>query len=336
MLKPVIQPYFHPTTVVMVDDNERFLDNFSLQLDEKLACVFYSSAVECLAMLNGRAKRTPLDQRCFSYYQQPSNTASNRVIRLDLTLIEQEISNPERFRDISVVVVDYDMPEMTGLEFCQRIRNHRIKKILLTGVADEKIAVEAFNAGIIDHFMMKSDPQITMRINKTINDLQRRYFSEISSLIQSTLALEAPDFLYDADFIRYFFDLVDRHHVAEYYYVEDPTGFLMVSETGQLWRLVVYSETGLQRTLFNLRGLKPPAALMKRISSGKAVPWLWASPDEFDEDEDFFWDDYVHTATRVSGDQTWFCALVESPPADIEYDSETSSYMAYLEELDKQ
>ncbi|MCK0537434.1 response regulator [Alcanivorax quisquiliarum] len=334
MLKPFIQPYYHPTTVVMVDDNQRFLENFSLQLDETLACMFFSSAKECLTMLNGRAKRTPLDQRCFSYYQQPTN--SDRVIRLDLTLIEQEISNPERFRDVSVVVVDYDMPEMTGLEFCQRVRNHRVKKILLTGVADEKVAVEAFNAGIIDHFMMKSDPQITTRINRTIADLQRRYFSEISSLIQSTLALEAPDFLYDSEFIRYFFELVDARNIAEYYYVEDPSGFLMVSETGQLRRLVVYSEADLQRTLFNLRLMNPPATIMKQISSGKAVPWLWAAPDEFDEDEDFYWSDYVHAAHRVVGEDTWFCALVDSPPADIEYDSETSSYMAYLTELDKQ
>lgn len=334
MFSPSIQPYFHPTTIIMVDDNQRFLDNFSLQLDEKLACRFYSSAKECLAFLSEQRSRIPLDRRCFSYYQQPRDSMQNRVIRFDLTLIEQEISNPERFHDISVVVVDYDMPEMTGLEFCERIRNHRIKKILLTGVADEKVAVEAFNAGIIDHFMMKSDPQITPRINKAIRDLQKRYFSEVSSLIQSTLALEAPDFLYDQNFITFFFDIVRKNKVVEYYYVEDPHGFLMVSEQGKLWRLIVQSDADLERAIFRIKALSPPQWVMRGISTRKLAPWLWATPDDFDHGEIFPWEEYMHKTTQVTGSETWHCALVDSPPVDIEYDVSTSSYAAYLESLD--
>ena len=334
-MQKTIQPYFHPTTVIMLDDNQRFLDNFSLQLDESLACQFFSSPGQCLTQLNSRAQRTPLDQRCFTYYQQPSRASSDRVIRLDLTLIEQEISNPDRFCDVSVVVVDYDMPEMTGLEFCQKIRNKRIKKILLTGVADEKIAVQAFNDGIIDKFMMKSDPQITQRINQTIQDLQRRYFSEVSAMIQSTLALESPEFLYDEGFIGYFFNLVQRLRIAEYYYVEDPDGFLLVSDTGHLSRLIVHGDRELQGSLFSLKRHRAPAHIIKRVASGKALPWLWSTPDDYDEDDEFVWAEHIHEAERIDGDMSWFCALVENPPADIEYDSGTSSYLAYLESLEK-
>lgn len=335
MIKPAIQPYFHPTTIVMVDDNQRFLDNFSLQLDEALACRFYSSPRECLDILNSRDQRTPLDQRCFSYYQQPSRENPDRVIRLDLTLIEQEISNPDRFRDVSVVIVDYDMPEMTGLEFCQALRNHRIKKVLLTGVADEKIAVEAFNAGIIDQFMMKSDPNITQRINRTIHDLQKRYFSEVSALLQSTLALEQPEYLQDSAFSAYFFDLLARKRIAEYYYVEDPNGFLLVSDAGHLSRLIIQNEQDIQRGLFPLKHHGMPARLLQKVSSGKALAWLWATPDDYDDDEVFVWEEHIHAATPVRGTHTtWYCALVDNPPADIEYDSATSSYLSYLESLD--
>lgn len=331
-----IQPYFHPTTIVMLDDNQRFLENFNLYLDEKLACRFFSSANDCLNFFLDQRKRIPLDRRCFSYYRQPQGgLPKNRVIRFDLTLIEQEISNADRFHDISVVIVDYDMPEMTGLEFCRRLKNPRIKKILLTGVADEKIAVEAFNAGIIDHFIMKSDPNITSRINKVIQDLQKRYFSEMSSLIQSTLDLESPDFLYDEDFIAFFFDIVKKNKVAEYYYVEDPQGFLMVSEQGKLWRLIVQTNRDLESAAFHIKTLAPPEWVMRGIASRKLAPWLWATPDEFDESEDFQWEDFMHKTRQVKGQETWHCALVESPPVDIEYDVSTSSYSAYLEYLDK-
>ncbi|MBA3980247.1 MAG: hypothetical protein C0462_06540 [Alcanivorax sp.] len=336
MISKQIQPYFHPTTIVMLDDNQRFLENFSLQLDESLACLFYSSPMQCLQMIKRRSPRITLDQRCFSYYTRPSPGQADRVIRLDLTLIEQEISNPERFRDISVVVVDYDMPEMNGVQFCEQLRGTRIKKILLTGVADEKIAVRAFNEGIIDQFMLKNDPHITQRINSTIQDLQHRYFQEVSMMIQNTLALEPPDFIYDSAFIDYFFKLTAAHNIVEYYYVEDPHGFLLVGMHGHLFRLVIHNEEDLERSLFTLKRHKAPSRISRRVAQGKLLPWLWATPDDYGDDEEFPWEEHVHEAVRIDGVQTWYCALVDSPPADIEYDSATSSYINYLENLDEE
>ena len=183
--------------------------------------------------------------------------------------------------------------------------------------------------------MMKSDPQITQRINQTIQDLQRRYFSEVSAMIQSTLALESPEFLYDEGFIGYFFNLVQRLRIAEYYYVEDPDGFLLVSDTGHLSRLIVHGDRELQGSLFSLKRHRAPAHIIKRVASGKALPWLWSTPDDYDEDDEFVWAEHIHEAERIDGDMSWFCALVENPPADIEYDSGTSSYLAYLESLEK-
>ncbi|MEY1661091.1 response regulator [Isoalcanivorax beigongshangi] len=335
MSSPRIQPYFHPTTVLMVDDNQRFLDNFSLLLDERLACRFFTSASEALQLINAQARATTLDQRCCRYLRQQEAAAGERTLRLDLTLIEREISNTQRFADISVVVVDYDMPEMNGLAFCQQLKHPRVKKVLLTGVADEKLAVDAFNAGTIHHFLTKQDPDLTGKLNRTLEGLQQRYFSDVSTLLQTTLALDPPDFLHDSRFIDYFHRLLRQHDIVEYYYVEDPDGFLLVSTDGQLQRLLVSSEQSLQRALFSLRSLAPPTDVLKQLSGGKALPWLWATPEEFG-DEHFDWREFVHPATRVAGEQeTWLCALVDSPPADIEYDWQTSSYRAYLDSLDQ-
>lgn len=334
MIKPPILPYYYPTTIVLVDDNQRFLDNFTLHLDESLAWRCFSSANEALEHINQQAARVHLDQRCFFWYRESSAQEDN-VLRLDLTLIEREISDPSRFKDISVVIVDYDMPEMNGLALCQRIRDPRIKKILLTGVADEKVAVQAFNDGIIDRFLMKSDPAITDRINQAIRDCQRKYFQEVSSMIQNTLALKSPEFLYDNTFIEYFFSLKKAHSFVEYYYVEDPTGFVLVSDTGDLSRLLVYSEADLQRLLFALKRHHPPAFFQQQVSSGRAVPWLWENPEDLGPEDAFDWTEHLHEAERIGqGNNTWFCALVDNPPADIEYDSGSSSYSAYLEMLD--
>jgi len=168
-----ILPYYHPSTVVFVDDNQRFLSSFTLLLSEQLAFRCFSSTSVALDFVNHHGSMVPLDQRCFSFLGQQHRAGA--ALRLDLALIEQEISNSDRFRDISVVVVDYDMPEMNGLSFCEQIQNRRIKKVLLTGVGDEKIAVRAFNDGLIDRFLTKSDPDIESDHKRASAALLRRH-----------------------------------------------------------------------------------------------------------------------------------------------------------------
>ena len=327
-----ILPYYHPSTVVFVDDNQRFLSSFTLLLSEQLAFRCFSSTSVALDFVNHHGSMVPLDQRCFSFLGQQHRAGA--ALRLDLALIEQEISNSDRFRDISVVVVDYDMPEMNGLSFCEQIQNRRIKKVLLTGVGDEKIAVRAFNDGLIDRFLTKSDPDIETKINQTINELQRRYFEDISSMIQNTLAMKSPEFIRDPDFVGMFYEMIQKKGVAEYYYVEDPNGFLMVTHDGKLYRLVVFSESQADEQIFSIRRFNPPADIVSRLKSKQAVIWLWALPEDMDESDDFDWYEYIHPAKKISGTKAWLYALVENPPADIEYDEQQASYASYLAQLD--
>ena len=71
---------------------------------------------------------------------------------------------------------------MNGLEFCRNIQNLPIRKIMLTGRADTKLAVEAFNQKIIDKFLLKD---VAEEIENTIYDAlieeQKVYFEKLSS-----------------------------------------------------------------------------------------------------------------------------------------------------------
>ena len=59
--------------------------------------------------------------------------------------------------DIDLIVSDYDMPGMTGLELLQRIRiaAPRLRRILLTGRADVHVAARALNEGSVHRFLLK-------------------------------------------------------------------------------------------------------------------------------------------------------------------------------------
>ena len=64
--------------------------------------------------------------------------------------------------DIDVIVSDYKMPEMNGLEFLRMIRkgkNDDLPFIIFTGKGREEVAMKALNFGANRYLLKKGDPQ---------------------------------------------------------------------------------------------------------------------------------------------------------------------------------
>lgn len=324
-------PYYHPTTIIMVDDNRHFLDSLALQLDDHIPIHRFSSPLSALQHINSGTHRVSLEEKCLSFLE---GARYDSLLRLDLTLIEQEISVPERYEDIAIVIADYDMPAMSGLEMFSRIHDSRIRKVLLTGVGDDRVAIDAFNAGAIHRFITKSDSRIIARIHDAILDLQHDYFSEASAILQNSPTLKSPDFLKDSDFRDFFFSLLNEYRIHEYYYVEEPAGFLVVRPDGRLHRLLVIEEKHLQREMFRLHALGAPESILQAVRRGQRLPWLWAHPEEYDDSEPFDWNDFTHPASRLHDKSSLFVALVPDPPSDIEYDPDKASLNNYLARLE--
>ena len=175
-----IRPYFFPTTVAIVDDSPDFLANLSLSLDPVLAFHVFDSPSHALIALNSDLAIAPGPERYFTIYQhREEHSFDHHVIDLNMANVHLEVFNEHRFERYSVAVVDYDMPEMNGLDLCRRLAHAPVRKVLLTGKADEKVAVEAFNEGIIDRFILKQSPDAMTRLQDTIRELQAQYFRDI-------------------------------------------------------------------------------------------------------------------------------------------------------------
>ena len=323
MLKIDVLPYYHPTTVVIIDNDRHFLDSVRLLLGSSLAIMAFTCPHKALQTINQR-NRTSLDQRCLS---GQSHEGEARLIRLDVAAIEQEIRIVDRFGDIAVVITDFDMPAMNGLKLLSGIKNPRIKKVLLTGVGDERIAVDAFNCGLINRFLRKQDPALSRRLSQVIHELQYEYFSEISCVLQGALQLHAPDFLSDPVFVEHFRALITQRNIVEYYFIEDPAGFLMVDACGQTSRLIVYNAADLERLLFRLRTNNVPDSLLRRIALGKLVPWPRIDSEQEDPED---WIENIYPCERLRGICEYLVAYIQNSPVDIDYDYRLASYDAFL------
>ena len=150
----------------------------SIDMPDEWSIISFLDPEEALAAINQPDSLAPLVDRCFT---MDASNPNDPVIHLNLTALEQEITLVERFRRVSVLMVDYAMPTMDGLEFCKRVKSNDIKKALLTGVADEKTAVAAFNDGIIDRYIPKGSLASMKSVIPHIRAMQNDFFSQYSA-----------------------------------------------------------------------------------------------------------------------------------------------------------
>ncbi len=81
--------------------------------------------------------------------------------------------------DIDIVMTDYNMPEMNGIELTFQVRKHfpEIKVLLLTVSEDSKTIQEAFKAGVSGYVMKKAGKDEFQKALNVISSGQK-YYSE--------------------------------------------------------------------------------------------------------------------------------------------------------------
>jgi CheY-like chemotaxis protein len=334
MNRGTAHPYFHPTTVVLVDDNEDFLVNFSLNLNEDIAYRLFSSPNTAIQHINGSHNHSS-NTRCLSSrlgLDSSSNVESLIVLNVDE--IKNELLNNHRFDEVSVIIIDYDMPGINGLELCRLIRNPNIKKILLTGVGDEKLAVKAFNDGIIDKFILKNDNESVQAINDYINEFQQHYFNNKCSFIKNALCLKTYGFLIDPAFLSLFQRLRKQNDTTEYYLTHQPSGYIMATAQHELTHLVVFSENELATQLEIIKELDGPEDLQSLIRNREVIPHFDTSDGYYSKDI-ADWKNQVYPCAQMENGAPYYYSIIENPNHDfnqaqpLKYDD----FLANLDEL---
>lgn len=326
-----VYPYYYPTTTLFVDDDRDFLLNFSLQLDEQLSYYLYDSPQKAQSYIYKQGVFH--ERKGFFNIQELGNIlVKNPIVTLSVMDIYKEVYNKQRFSEISVVVVDFAMPGMDGVEFCRRLENTAIKKILLTGRADEHTAVDAFNEGVIDRFVRKNDAQVVEIINRSILELQQVYFKENADLLQKTLSEYAFRFLNDKEFFEFFRKNCKAHDILEYYLLGNPKGFLLLDGLAKPFLLLTLSGDAMKIHYEIALDERAPSSLLEVLREGKQVPYFWQTDGYYQKSLEN-WEKNLYPAEVVEGKEKYYCALIEDPPFKLQTDK-IHSYKKHLEELD--
>lgn len=327
-----IPTYYYPTTTVFVDDSADFLINFSLQLQDKLALKLFTLPQQALAFIATANSEQYWAQNNFVLAQESTgNPMTNYTVNFDVSTLQKATTNGQRFAQISVAVVDYDMPGMTGIEFCRKLAEQPIKKILLTGKGDEKLAVEAFNEGIIDHFIQKSNRDVVKLVDQNVLKLQYRYFEQITDNMRGILTKESAPVICDPVFKEFFEKIRAENKIVEYYLVELPGSFLMLDADGKASLLVVkcYEDLSIYYEFAQDNGA--PTMMLDEVRSGNKIPFAWDADDYFRVHTADAWHQQLFPAEELEGKQIYYYALIKNPPKLPDWVRHVVSYNQFLD-----
>lgn len=328
-------PFYHPTTIALVDDEPKFLQNLSLELDPSIAVRMYRSAADALAAI---MEHQPYRQEIRNF-QNVTETIGNplheHLICLDVSSIHRKIFDDERFQTFSVVVADYDMPGMDGIELFSKLGPGPVGKILLTGRADEKTAIEAFNSGLIDRFVRKQNANAAQMLSRYIRDLEQAYFRSISSMIRWSLEVESPLFLHDPVFSSFFDEFRRSHEITEFYLTAEPPGFLLMNSSGRPSLLMVQTTSDLDLHLDVAADQDAPDELLARIKEREVIPYFPGDDGLYSRDEPE-WRAALYPAEILHGREPYYYALVDRPVSYAIGPGTVRPYSQYLADLDMQ
>ena len=320
---------YFPSTTLFLDDSRDFLLNFVLQLDEGVAYRIFDAPQRALDYIHNKNCELELLRNHNLHDHTSALPASQQI---DLAAIHAEVYNPHRFSEVSVVVVDYAMPGMNGLEFCRLIKNNNIKKILLTGQADEKMAIAAFNEGLIHRYIKKSDVNASELITKGIYELQQQYFQAMSEVILRKLSITAPRCIYDANFAHFFHVLCTEKRIVEYYLTDTSGSFFMLDEDANTSYLIVKNDVDM-RAYYDL-GLANGASEneLAQLASCEKIPALWQN-----KGSNVSWREFSKSlvpASHFVSEEAYFYAYLQGNALFDVRQQKILSYHRYLEELD--
>lgn len=307
-MKSKIPLYFYPTQIVFVDDNSEFLSTLSMAFGKQFNVKSFDNADIALKYINEYQREAKLianDEK--PKLQGDSDAWVKRV------LTHQNIKrfDEQKIREVSVLVVDYSMPTINGIEFCEKIKNSSIKKILLTGYATPNEAVRAFNNSTIHYYLKKNDENMLQELEDAINQLQHAYFNELSSSLKAEAIDSETPFFADPQLANYFESTCDSLGVTEYYYLSSPSRFELRTQSGDTLSCVIYTEEDIEEHTQILQEEGAPEELYKAIASRKFVP-LFPTADGFYEPGAKDTALNIYPAVHVQGDVNYYCAVVNN------------------------
>ncbi|MDR3187041.1 MAG: hypothetical protein LBT63_01240 [Holosporaceae bacterium] len=310
---------YFPTTVVFLDDDPAFSELMleSLRL-KNMTVRKFANPLKALDFINETSSSNYLDCSNLLRRDDEGSMSDWKSIMFNLNELHQKIYDLSRFAQISTLVVDYSMAEMNGVEFCKSVKGENIKKILLTGAADEKIAVEAFNCGYIDRFIKKGSENYLKDVENSIKKSAYHYFSSYTESVFKYLPAHEKNHLRDPIFAGFFSNICATKSHEEYYMLDGLGSCLFLDPQGRASLLSVLTEDEMEKIVSV--GLESGEIAMDVEEILRSREYMLVSHSRTGKLPPVSeWAKYVQPARKLEGYQNYYFSLTGSQYLDLDF-----------------
>ncbi len=261
-----ISLFHRPGTVVFLDDDPDYLQMLALMLPRRWHVKLFTRPNECLNYL----QQEPPFWEADAWNQQQLIDEWRGGKPLIPQILDYWSKYTERYALARVCVVDYTMPGMDGLQALSELVEWPGSRVLLTGQADEQIAVSAFNRGLIDQFIPKQTPDIAGRLISAVEHLLSTPNARHGQTWRVTLSPEQNALLRTPSIGRDLAAFAEERWV-EHVVIGQPFGVLGLDREGRASWLQLETRDGLAALaeLAELEGVAPSA--VQDIRAGRSL-----------------------------------------------------------------
>lgn len=323
--------YHHPSLTVLIDDSDSFLRSIAFQLDPTLASKSFHDTRNALEWLCQQSDQAVHHEGALSAsFDTYPRSLQQCNVAFDVDQIYRISFEPGRFMTPSVLVIDYSMPQMNGVELCEALHHLPCKKILFTGAADEKIAVEAFNRGLIDRYIKKSDDDALERLESEIVALQKEYFETQSDTLRDLLALHDYSFVSDPAIEVLVREVAERHGIVEHYLYPNPSGILLYDGEGKARLLVIETDESMDSHYEMARDNDAPPSLLSALQERCIIAWFREGDGMYSNSFGSGWHKFCEPAQVCQGRRRYYWAIFELAPGELP--ERATSFAQFLRE----
>ncbi len=196
-----IKLFNFPLNITIVDDDTDYLNLLQQQLQNTTLSA-YSSPIEAIANI------APISINIKDFLEEKFIGTQD----LNYKNIENFVRNSKNAQGI--LIVDYDMPEMTGIELFAKYNNPDLIKILLTNAYTIEDAVNALNKKLINYYLPKDRISILLEV---IKEQQNRLFDNLTRHIVNFLDTGSLSFLFEKIYINLFNSVSQQYNIKKYH-----------------------------------------------------------------------------------------------------------------------
>ena len=329
---PEVLPLYHPTRILLVDEDNGFLERLSTRLRARFQCVCFSTAQQAIEYLRSETVHTGdllpnADQQDADAMEHIADRGQ-RILQGQLSRLTRVFANESRFGATSVIVTNHTLPDMSGVAMLHALREVPLCKILLTEAHDMQSAADTCAEGLIDAFIPKQHQALPDALADHLQTSQFAFFRELTSLFEPALTSPDTSFLSTASFREQFRRFVNDYQIIEYCVLLDPPGILGLDEAGSPTILLVIDEDFQQASFEIAQAELAPVELLGRLLDGRSVAVFPTSHGFYAPNMERRWRQYVWPGLPL-GDGCLRCAVIDEPDVIRRVCGTVASYADY-------